>query len=111
MHENRSSPRKQLNEHIDVLDINSEKPLGTLVNISTGGFMLFSNNPLDTNRLFQVRLLIPESVVGETLELGAESLWCSDASDSGGYWTGFQIIDISDRGIELTKQLLDNWTM
>jgi hypothetical protein len=109
MQENRSSPRKQLNEKIDVLDINSGELLGTLVNISPGGFMLFSNKPVDSNRLFQLRLQMPEADAGETLELGAESLWCKDTTHSRGYWAGFQIIDISEQGIRQVKQLFDNW--
>jgi hypothetical protein len=54
------------------------------------------------------RLHIP--VAGErgvtTLELSAENLWSHDANDSGAYWAGFQIIDISPDQQDLLELFL-----
>ena len=109
MQENRSSPRRRLNEKIAVYDSNSGQLLGTLVNISSGGFLLYSDQPVGLNRVFQLRIDMPDGATGKIMELGAESLWVSDANQPGDYWTGFQIIDISARGRERVAELFERW--
>ena len=111
MQDKRSSPRRRVNDDIEILDINSGQTLGHLGNISSGGFMLLANTAPNTGQLFQLRMLLP-TPLGEAphIELGAECLWC-DASASGNQiWAGFQIIDITDEAIVLIDQLIDAWT-
>jgi hypothetical protein len=111
MQEQRTSPRKQVTEKIDIIDINRDEYLGNLVNISAGGFMLLCSTPPPTNQLFQVRMSLPTSIDHvDHIDLGAECLWCNAVSESGSWWAGFQIIDISDQGIRLIEQLFAKWT-
>jgi hypothetical protein len=110
--EKRIEPRKQANEKVTVTDINSGRLLGNLVNISQGGFMLVSDAAPNPGQLFQLRLLLPTPILDQGhIELGAECLWCQEASDSDGYcWAGFQIIDVSEQGADLIEQLVSRWT-
>ncbi len=110
MSDQRTSPRKRVTEKIDIIDVNREEYLGNLVNISAGGFMLLCSDPPPTNQLFQLRMSLPASVAGaDHIDMGAECLWCNSVSDSGSWWAGFQIIDISDQGVELIRHLFDEW--
>lgn len=112
MQENRASPRKRVNEKIQVRDINTDKIIGNLVNISSGGLMLISDRLLTPNRLFQLCLILPVPIDGiPVIEFGAECLWVQDNSETGRpCWAGFQIIDISDSGTELIERLIRAWT-
>ncbi|MCB1881631.1 MAG: PilZ domain-containing protein [Gammaproteobacteria bacterium] len=112
MQENRVSPRKRVNEKIQVRDLNTDALIGNLVNISAGGLMLLSEIPLTPNRLFQFSLSLPAPIDGATvIEFGAECLWVQDDTEtSGPCWAGFQIIDISDLGTKLIEQLINEWT-
>lgn len=112
MQEKRTSPRKQLEKTIEIIDINAGEAMGTLANISLGGFMLISKSETPLNQLYQLRIHFPSPIDGETgIDVGAESLWCNDATGPGSYWTGFQIIDISDQGTRLIERLIENWTI
>ena len=112
MQEKRSNPRKQVEETIEIVDINAGEALGTLANISLGGFMLISRSETPLNQLFQLHIRFPSPIDGEPgIDVGAESLWCNAATGSGSYWTGFQIIDISDQGVRLIERLIENWTI
>lgn len=112
MQEHRVSPRKRVNEKIQVRDLNTDELIGNLVNISAGGLMLLSEIPLTPNRLFQFSLSLPAPINGITvIEFGAECLWVQDDTEtSGPCWAGFQIIDISDLGTTLIEQLINEWT-
>jgi hypothetical protein len=112
MHENRTAPRKRVNEKIQVIDLNSGGVMGNLVNISAGGLMLLSEVPLAPNRLFQLSLVLP-SPLDDTasIEFGAECLWVQESENTGApCWAGFQIIDISDQASQLITHLMSEWT-
>lgn len=104
----RRLPRNELNATIDVWDALSDEHLGRLVNIHTEGLMLLSDHPLTENRLYQLRLTLPQnlSVTGE-LFLGADCLWVRASDDSGSHWSGCQIIDLADESLLLIKLLIE----
>ena len=112
MQENRVSPRKRVNEKVQITDINSGQQIGNLVNISTGGLMLLSDIPLTPNRLFQLSLALPAPIDGvPAVEFGAECLWVQDNTETNGpCWAGSQIIDISDLNASLIEHLMKAWT-
>lgn len=112
MQEKRSDPRRRIDQKIEIVDVNSDAALGTLANISQGGFMLLSEKAMPTNKLYQLRIPFPAPIDEATsVELGAESLWCNAATGPGSFWTGFQIIDISDHGSELVTRLIEGWAV
>jgi len=107
----RSSPRKRVNEKIELRDIHTDQLLGNLVNISDSGFMLLADQSLSTNQLFQLRMLFPTPIENlEYIELGAECLWRQDAPGTNHCWAGFHIIDISDQATRLIETLISDWT-
>ncbi|MCB1859829.1 MAG: PilZ domain-containing protein [Gammaproteobacteria bacterium] len=111
MKEQRTNPRRRVNETIEIIDTNTGERLGYLVNISVGGLMLLSDIAVSPNQLFQLRM-IPPSQAAETtaIEFGAECLWVQDTEDESPCWAGFQIIDISEQGTSQILQLMADWT-
>jgi hypothetical protein len=106
--EKRSVSRVEARNEIEVVNASSGEPLGRLVNISSGGFMLLGNSVIEPNQLFQLRLVFSQPVNGcEAVKCGAESLWNNSASQASYHWTGFQIIDISDEHIAVLKEFIN----
>jgi len=68
--------------------------LGTVMNISQGGFMLASHGSIiPEGAIYQLRL--QEEQTAMDINLGATCLWQTEANATDSHWAGFQIIDIS----------------
>ncbi len=104
--EQRRQPRITIPGHPQILDAHSDKVLGHLVNLSVDGLMAVSPGFIQRGTIYQVRipLLIGDQSV--TVELGIESLWSEDANESGSYWTGFHIIDVSPEYRNMLKSVV-----
>ena len=110
MHEKRRQPRLQAPDRLTVYDRATETAIGHVVNMTTEGMLLLSDNPISTDRVLQLRISLPEPVMGrDSLEFGAESLWESPAMDENNYWTGLQIIDISESDTGILEILIADW--
>lgn len=104
MEDNRTHPRIQIDTQIRVTDRNSGQIIGTLGNISLGGFMLISEESLPLNRLYQFTISFPQPD-GSTknIEVGADSLWSQQLPNENTFWFGFQIIDVSEEDARLIE--------
>jgi hypothetical protein len=102
--EQRRAQRVTIPEHPQVIDAHSGALIGQLVNLSADGLMIAGTRCIPCNTVCQMRIPLVRGEQRLEICLGAESLWCEDANDSGMHWTGFQIIDISPKD----RILLDN---
>jgi hypothetical protein len=102
----RRSQRVTIPEHPHVLDAHSGAAIGQLVNLSSDGLMLAGADCIPRNTVCQMRIPLTRGSEQFEIRIGAESLWCEDANDSGMHWTGFQIIDISPED----QRILDSVT-
>jgi len=110
MQNKRFSIRKRPNESIAIFDVNAGHSLGHLANISMGGLMLVGSISTAPGSLFQLQMPLSTPIYGaDTIEFGVESLWCLRAKDTCSYWTGFQIIDISDSASNTIAALISGW--
>ena len=114
-HEHEPSPmdrRKVLRRHLiyylRVWDANTQKMLGHIVDITTDGFMLISEEPIENNKAyeFEVKWQAPD---GKPINLRfhAESRWSSNDVNSAFYDTGFKLIDASDEVIKPIQELIE----
>ena len=111
MQEKRGIPRTTANSNVMALDVNSGRKLGRVANLSPEGMMLICPQPLENNRVFQLELELEAPLHGHSnLGCGVESLWHSKASESGRYWVGFRIIDISPEAADIIDALITIWT-
>lgn len=103
-HDRRGQHRAEVEHPTEVLDANSGSLIGQLVNLSHEGLMLVSARPIPAGVVLQLSIPLSQGEAGgQRIVVGAESLWSQDANDSGSFWTGFHIIDISAND----QQLLD----
>ncbi len=91
----RRNHRISIPEHPHIYDAHSGEVIGELVNLSSDGLMAASNQRIDSGSIRQIRIPLIKGEQHVDIRVGTESLWCEDANDSGIYWTGFQIIEIS----------------
>ena len=96
----RKHQRHTLRDDVKVVDQMTGQVLGTIANLSEEGIMLVHNAPLSTENIYQIRLEIDQGVLGDdpvAIEMGIDCLWVSPAGNTAStYWSGCQIIDMSD---------------
>ena len=108
----RKHPRYPLDKHVHVMDRKTGKSLGRIVNVSQGGMMLVDSAPLQEECIYQLTIELESGVIGNaetcTIELGVDCLWHTPAvtEKAAVYWSGCEIIDISDKNLELLERLI-----
>lgn len=106
----RKLERVELNQTIIVTDTITAKRFGELVNVSAEGLMIMTDNEIATHSIFQLCIKLPTEITGhDTIELGADCLWCRKAENFTRYWAGFQIIDASDEAVQQINQLIAHY--
>ena len=109
--ERRKFARRNLSYYLPVMDNNTQKVIGHLVDISQIGLMMDSKVPIQTNLSFNLLLDFMEDVVGKGyLEFKAISRWCRpDKIQPYMYNVGFQIINIAPKDVEVIKTLSERY--
>ena len=104
----RKLERKELNQAIVINDTINGGVFGELVNITTEGLMVITDREIETQAIFQLSLELPEPIKGaDQIVIGADCLWCRRAENFYRYWSGFQIIDASEKALEQIEVLID----
>ena len=95
--ERRSSNRRKFGYYMPVIDNNTQKIIGYLSDISSGGFKLESQKSLVTNTVFQLRLdLTPEFSRRPNIAFFARVAWSQpDPVSVTEFVHGFQIVRIA----------------
>ena len=101
----RRFPRSAPSAPVRVYDEISEQMIGWLGNISASGLMLISEAPLEEDLMLQIMLDLPSGDGAQRLRLGAQTLWCSPANVVGRYWTGLEIVDVSEQDLAVLRRL------
>lgn len=110
----RKHARHTLGSTVDVIDRTTGESVGSIANLSLEGLMLVNSQPLTTDSLYQLKLLVEEGVIparpASEICVGVDCLWTSPGmpSHESIFWSGCQIIDIADEDFELIRLLLDS---
>ena len=97
--EQRRMKRRHLIYYLEANDRETSKLIGFLVDITTMGIMLMSKTPIETGKIFQLRILLKTDLSEKKyLNFDAKSKWCEKSINTEIYDTGFELInkDISD---------------
>jgi len=102
--EMRQVERRHLVFYLRVFDEMSTTVLGHVVDISSKGMMLISDNPISVDGSFRLRIRLPSRIANKKeLIFNATSRWCKQDVNPDFYITGFQIYEVDD---EVTKYIL-----
>lgn len=86
----------------------AEKLLGHLVDVTPQGAMLLSEKPLDTDKIYKLRIELSADITERPfMEVIAKSLWCRPDIDPNYYNTGFELIGISQEEIEIIQKIVE----
>jgi hypothetical protein len=98
--------RKPSPEVIIVINALSGASLGRIGNLSDGGAMIITNQPIPEGSVIQIQFLLRDSArCPRRIEAGIQCLWSAQAQSDRGYWNGCQFVAMG----EVEEQLISNW--
>lgn len=107
MQERRKHKRSELLYYSRIYDRNTEDVIGHLGNITPYGLMIISEEPLQIESMYNLRIELPGELEEKAyLELDAESLWCVPDINPNFYNTGFRLLDLDAEGFRIIEQML-----
>lgn len=97
MHEKRKLKRRHLIYYLRVYDIKSKDSFGFMADIHSKGIMLISDEPIETNKVFDLRMELPQKIGKKThIEFSAKSLWSKQGINSDFYETGLCLENVDE---------------
>jgi hypothetical protein len=110
MRNRRKRPRRNTPHYLNVLECESGKPLGRLVNISAYGLMIVTPAPVPPDRDFELRLLFPRTVAGKDgMDIKARSVYCRRDDNPAFYRIGFKFRQLSSDDASLIEDVLQKF--
>ena len=111
MDERRLLKRRHLLYYLSVEDTDTGVLLGHLVNVTAGGIMLMSLEPIPTGRVFQLRMTIPAGAEGarQTLVFQAKSVRSGKDVNPDFFDTGFHMVSLTPTQLGLMETLIDDY--
>ena len=111
MGEKRQLTRREFSLYMSVIDEHNGKILGTLSDISTGGFKLESKRPIPVNINIRLRIEHTNEISSKDhIIFTARARWCEcDQFDSSIYNAGFQIVDMTPSDYDIFVQMFNSY--
>jgi hypothetical protein len=110
MNDRRKKPRRITSDYYVLFDQTSDEVIGRVVDLSAGGAMLITDEPLESLQRCQCRMSLPDFIRGRrfiTFEL--ESKWCQFNRVSNWYEVGCEFVDMDHELEEFVNYLIQNW--
>jgi hypothetical protein len=108
--EKRNFRRWQLIFYLRVFDRDTGSLLGHIIDISEGGLMLISDQPIPADHLFRLWVDVPrETGPRQRIELEACSLWSKNDINSDFYDTGFRITQLTPYALRKLRLLIEDF--
>jgi hypothetical protein len=110
MEERRRLSRRHILFYSRVFDRKTGVFLGYLGNMNEDGLMIISEDPIDINQDFLLRIDLPEDIYSmSVLNFDARSVWCKLDVDPNFYNTGFQLDNVSDESKDIIVQIIEDY--
>jgi len=108
MQNTRRLQRRHLIYYLRVVDSETDQLIGFLVDITTAGLMVMSEEPLEVGRVFRCKMLVQSEMSDrEHLCFEAKSLWCRKAAEASFYDTGMQLLSMAPENLAGIQQIID----
>ena len=104
----RSQKRWNLVHYLRVYKSENNELLGHLVDITTEGMMLISEQSIPMHTSFNMRMEIPtDDGIPQMIALTAESLWTKKDVNPNFHDTGFRLLNPSKRALNAITRLIE----
>lgn len=108
--EKRRYKRRHLIYYLRVFDKNTNMLVGHLVDIASGGVMLISEKPFETDKVFNFRMDLPKEIRGtKTFAFTAKSKWCKTDENPDFVDTGFELLDAKEEDAIIIENLIEDF--
>lgn len=105
--EMRQVDRRYLVFYLRVFDGMSSKIVGHLIDISEKGIMMITDNPVEVNQDYRLRMRLPtQGKDRNEIVFKATSRWCKGDSNPDFYLAGFQMYDLDPETSKLVGNLI-----
>lgn len=103
--------RKDCKVFMKVIDLENDRLMGHMVNITTDGLMLTGESAIEAGTAFQLKVKLPDEIKGSSeLLVSAVSRWCEPDEDAPQFYnTGFRLGDLSRSDTKIIKQLMKRY--
>lgn len=109
MNNKRRSKRWDLILYLRAFDQDAQNLIGHVVDITTAGMKLISDNPIPVDREFNVWLDVPqEDGERKRIYLKAHSLWSERAANPDFYDTGFHLVNPTPEAVHSIRLVIDD---
>lgn len=105
MRNQRRIERHQLPYYLKVFNRVTDKPMGSIGNVSLDGLMLISQLPMLVGARFDMRLKIPGRESQHLIDFSATCQWCREDVTPGSYDSGFALVAPPADYVEMVEAL------
>jgi len=110
MLERRKYPRKDLLLFANVYNSKSGRIIGTLLNITLDGAMILSEDRIDSNRVMELHIKLPENFVQKKeLIFVANSRWCAPDINPEYFDVGYQFANVSEEDGKIIQAIIEKY--
>jgi len=104
----RSQQRWNLVHYLRVMKAENNELIGHLVDVTTEGMMIISEQSIPLQQTYNLRMEIPtDDEVPQMIALTAQSLWTKKDVNPNFHDTGFKLINPSKRAINAITRLIE----
>ena len=101
----RKIPRNHLYEFFKAVDRNTNQLIGHLTDVNIEGINLITNQQIEPNKVFEIKILLPEYMKYESISFDVVSIWCKPELPDFVYRAGFQLLRVSLQDKELIESV------
>ena len=106
--EKRKLQRRHLIYYLRTYNAETGQLLGHLVDITSEGIMLISEEPIEIDRPYQLHMLLPADVFDRSeLSFNARAIWRSKDVNEDFYDTGFKFLDITPAEQDIIEYMIE----
>jgi hypothetical protein len=103
----RKLKRRHLIYYLRIFNNQNSELLGHLIDITSEGLMMISENSIEIEKDFELRMVLPQEILSrEDLLFQTTSIWCKKDVNPDFFATGFRIRDISMEDIGIIERLI-----
>lgn len=107
MYQERQSKRRNLIYYLRVIDRDSKKLLGRLVDITDEGMRLVTDEPVTPHSRLKLQVLLPKLIKGMAeIDVDGECMWCREDVNPDFYASGFLFDVLPEEELEVLDSLI-----
>jgi len=112
MLERRKVKRRNSVYYLEVFEEETKNLVGRLINITTDGMMLESEEPIEVKRGYRLSMELPNSLVRKPkIIFDAKSVWCRKEGDFETYKAGFQLQNLDTKVEKQVNRLMEKFKL